>query len=252
LITDAMTLPLLAPDSALFLDIDGTLIEFVPRPEDARVPEALRDTLDRLRRALDGALAVVSGRALADVDRLFAPLQLAAAGQHGAELRMTSTGRAQVFASLQTARRAVLAAAAPYLATHPGLRAEDKGLSIAFHYRGAESDAAGLREVLADAVARQGNALQLLDGHLCFDVRSQSEHKGTVVERFMVSAPFKGRVPVYIGDAGTDEDGFAAAVGQGGRAIRIGAPRPSRATECLDDPAALRAWLEQSATALAR
>lgn len=245
-----MTLPLLAPDSALFLDIDGTLIEFVPRPEDAHVPAALRETLEALRQSLDGALAVVSGRALADVDRLFAPLKLAAAGQHGAEARLAPGGPAQIFASPAAGLRAVLAAAAPYLAAHPPLRAEDKGLSIAFHYRGAERQAAALRDVLADAVARQDVPLQLLDGHLCFDLRPEAEHKGRVVERFMAAAPFKGRAPVYIGDAGTDEDGFAAALAARGRAIRIGAPRPTRATESLADPSALRDWLARSATAL--
>lgn len=246
-----MTPALLARDSALFLDIDGTLIEFVPRPDDARVPESLRATLEGLRRALDGALAVVSGRTLADVDRLFAPLKLAAAGQHGAEARMTPTGPAQVFVAPQVGLQTVLAALAPYLTAHPALRTENKGLSIAFHYRGAEAEATELREKLAAAVASQGAALQLLDGHLCFDVRPQAEHKGRVVERFIRTGPFAGRVPVYIGDAGTDEDGFAAALALGGRGIRIGTPRPTRATESLADPAALRDWLTRSAQSLA-
>lgn len=245
-----MPLPLLAPNSALFLDVDGTLIEFAPRPEDVRVPESLRDRLAGLQRALGGALALVSGRTLADVDRLFAPLKLAAAGQHGAEARLTPAGSARVFAAPQVALQAVLAALAPYLSAHPALRAEDKGLSIAFHYRGAEAQAAGLRAALAEAVAKQDAALQLLDGHLCFDLRSQAEHKGKVVERFMTVAPFAGCMPVYIGDAGTDEDGFAAALDLGGRAIRVGAPRPTRATESLADPAALRDWLARSAQSL--
>ncbi|HLI22532.1 MAG TPA: trehalose-phosphatase [Stellaceae bacterium] len=246
-----MPLPLVAPMSALFLDVDGTLIEFVPRPEDARVPEELRATLEALRHRLGGALALVSGRALADVDRLFAPLKLAAAGQHGAEARLMPEGPVEVFIAPQAALQAVLAAVAPHIAANPPLRVEDKGLSIAFHYRGAEAEAAGLRRVIADAVARQGAALRLLDGHLCFDLRPQVEHKGKVVERFMAVQPFAGRMPIYVGDAGTDEDGFAAALSRGGRAIRIGAPRPTRAPEALADPAALRDWLAQSANSLA-
>ncbi len=245
-----MTIPLLAPNTALFLDIDGTLIEFVPRPADARVAPALLETLAALQRRLDGALALASGRVLADADRLFAPLKLAAAGQHGAEIRMTPNGSTQVFVSLRPAFHAVLAAAAPYIAAHPPLRAEDKGLSLGFHFRGGEAVAAGLRDVLAAAVAQQGGALQLLDGHLNFDVRSGTEHKGRMVERFMAVAPFKGRVPIYCGDAGTDEDGFIAALAAGGRAIRVGSPQPTCAMESLADPASLRAWLAESAAAL--
>jgi trehalose 6-phosphate phosphatase len=247
-----MAVPLLAPDSALFLDIDGTLLDFVPRPEDSRVPPPLLATIDGLRRALGGALAVVSGRKLADVDRLFAPLQLAAAGQHGAEARLAPDGTTQLFAGPAAELATLLAAMQPYLATHRAIRTEDKGLSIAFHYRGAEREAPRLREVLAGAVAPYAAALQLLDGHLCFDVRPRNEHKGTVVERFLAAPPFSGRVPVYVGDAETDEDGFVAALAKGGRAIRIvNQPRATQATELFASPAALRRWLEESAQALA-
>jgi trehalose 6-phosphate phosphatase len=245
-----MAVPLLAPDAALFLDIDGTLIEFVPRPEDARVPPPLLATLEALRQSLGGALALVSGRALGDVDRLFAPLTLAAAGQHGAEARMTPAGPAQIFTAPPAALGAVLAEVIPFLTAHPALRAESKGLSIAFHYRGAEAEAPRLRKILAAAVVRHGAALQMLDGHLCFDLRPTAEHKGKIVERFMASPPFAGRVPVYVGDAGTDEDGFAVALALGGRAIRIGARQPTRATESFRDPPELRAWLARSAAAL--
>src|SRR5579862_9585774 len=114
-------LPLLAPDTALFLDVDGTLIEFVPRPEDARVPPALLETIAALRQALGGALAVVSGRKLADIDRLFAPLTFAAGGQHGAEVRLTPEAEAQVFATPETALAGVLEHVGPLLAAHPGI-----------------------------------------------------------------------------------------------------------------------------------
>jgi trehalose 6-phosphate phosphatase len=247
----AMAVPLLAPDSALFLDIDGTLLDFEPRPEDTRVPPALLATIDALRRALGGALAVVSGRALADVDRLFAPLRLAAAGQHGAEARLAPDGATQRFAAPTGALAALLAALQPYLAAHPVVRAEHKGLSIAFHYRDAAREAPRLRETLDRAVAPHGAVLQLLDGHLCFDVRARSEHKGTVVEQFMTAPPFIGRVPVYIGDAETDEDGFVAVLAEGGRAIRVvNQPRATHATELFARPAELRQWLDDSAKAL--
>lgn len=244
------TLPLLAPGTALFLDVDGTLIEFVPRPEDARIPPSLLATVDALWQALDGALAVVSGRALSDIDRLFSPLSLAAGGQHGAEARLTRGGAAEVFASPLGPLATVLAQAEGFLAAHPRIRVEQKGLSTAFHYRDAVDDAAALRAILEAAVAAHADTVHLLDSHLCFDVRARHANKGKVVERFMTLAPFAGRVPVYIGDDWTDEDGFDAALGHGGRAIRIGVPRPTLATETMASPQELRRWLERSAAAL--
>jgi trehalose 6-phosphate phosphatase len=248
---DRMMLPLLAPDAALFLDIDGTLIEFVPRPEDACVPPALLETIGALRQALSGALAVVSGRKLADIDRLFAPLTFAAGGQHGAEVRLTPDAEAQVFATPETALAGVLEYVEPFLVAHPGIRVERKGLSTAFHYREAVAAGPALRAVLEKAVAPVAETLNLLDSHLCYDVRARGADKGKVVEGLMSVAPFVGRVPVYIGDDWTDEDGFEAALAAKGRAIRVGAPRATLATETLSDPAALREWLERSLKALA-
>jgi trehalose 6-phosphate phosphatase len=241
--------PLLTRDTALFLDIDGTLVEFQPRPEDVHIPAPLRETLAALQRGLGGACAVVSGRALADIDRLFAPLHLAAAGQHGSEARLEAGGVAQIFARHGLALAAVMAEVQPLVTAHPGIRIEHKGLSTAFHYRGALEQAPALRAALAAAVARH-DALQLLDSHLCYDVRPHEANKGNAVERLMNVPPFAGRVPVYIGDDRTDEDGFAVALGLGGRAILVGPERPTRATERIATPAALRAWLDQAAQAL--
>lgn len=245
-------LPLLASDAALFLDIDGTLIEFVPRPEEARVPPALLDTIAALRRALGGALAVVSGRKLADIDRLFAPLSLAAGGQHGSEARFTPGAVAEVFVSPERPLAAMLAHVEPFLARHPSIRVERKGLSTAFHYRDAVEVAPALRSVVEEAVAPFAGTLHLLDSHLCYDVRALHANKGKVVERFLAVPPFAGRVPVYVGDDWTDEDGFTAALAANGRAIRVGAPRPTVATETLSDPYAVQHWLEASLAALPR
>ena len=243
-------LPLLAPNAALFLDIDGTLIDFVPRPEDACVPPTLLDTIAALRRSLNGALAVVSGRKLADIDRLFSPLALAAAGQHGAEARLTASGKPQVFAAPQAALASVSDRLAPFLAAHPRIRVERKGLSTAFHYRDAVEAGPALRAELEQAVAPVAAALNLLDSHLCYDVRAHNADKGKAVERFMAVAPFAGRVPVYVGDDWTDEDGFKAVLAVQGRAVRVGASRETLATERLSDPAALQQWLGQSLNAL--
>jgi trehalose 6-phosphate phosphatase len=244
-------LPLLAPNAALFLDVDGTLIEFVPRPEDARIPPVLLGTIGALRDALGGALAVVSGRNLADIDRLFAPLSLAAGGQHGAEARLTASGKAEIFAATETALAAVIEHLGPFLAAHPRIRVEHKGLSTAFHYRDAPGDAPVLRAALEKARGPVADRLNLLDSHLCYDLRARDANKGKAVERLMAAAPFADRVVVYIGDDWTDEDGFKAALAANGRAIRVGMPRVTLATETLRDPAALRAWLDQSLKALA-
>lgn len=250
-----MTLPPLAPDTALFLDIDGTLVEFKDRPEDVRVPATLRETLGVLQQKLHGAVALVSGRELSDVDRLFAPLKLAAAGDHGAEARFSADAPPQIFAppAARAALAAVFADVQSHLAATSRVRPEKKNFSIAFHYRGAEAEEAQLRATVEAALAPQEAVLQLLDGELCLDVRPRAEHKGKVIERFLTMVPFQGRVPLYIGDAGTDEDGFAAALARGGRAIRVTnhQPRPTRATETLATPAELRAWLARSAKALA-
>jgi trehalose 6-phosphate phosphatase len=242
-------LPLLAPKAALFLDIDGTLIEFVPHPEDACVPPPLLATVEALRRALGGALAVVSGRKLADIDRLFAPLTLVAAGQHGAEIRFAPGADAQVFASPERSLAAVLEHVEPFLDRHPRIRIERKGLSTAFHYRDAIESGPALRAELEKAVAPVGETLNLLDSHLCYDVRAHNADKGKAVERLVMVPPFAGRVPVYVGDDWTDEDGFRAVLAAQGRAIRVGTPRETLATESLSDPAALRQWLDRSLTA---
>jgi trehalose 6-phosphate phosphatase len=245
-----MPLPLIATDWALFLDVDGTLIEFVPRPEDARVPGKLKETLAMLGPPLGGALALVSGRALASVEQLFAPLHLAAAGQHGAEARLSPEGPIESFAPPPAALNAVLAAAQPYLAAHPALRVEYKGFSAAIHYRGVEALRDELKAVLGDAVAPHADILQILDSHLCFDVKPRVANKGVAIDRFMAAAPFRGRKPVFIGDDRTDEDGFAAVQALGGLAVKVGFSAPTLATERVDSPAELRLWLERSAHAL--
>ncbi len=250
-----MTVPLLAPDAALFLDIDGTLIEFVPLPEDARVPPALLDIVAALQQALGGAVAVISGRALADIDRVFAPLTLAAAGDHGAVARLAQEGDGKVFVSpaVVPALAAARAEMAPYLAAHSAVRPDPKDYSMAYHYRGAESEGPELHAALVRAVERHNGALELLASTLCFDIRSPDANKRKATERFMAAAPFAGRVPVFIGDDLTDEDGFKAALDMGGRAIRVvHTERDSLATETFASPAELRRWLKESAQALRR
>ncbi len=243
-------LPLIAPDWALFLDVDGTLLDYVPQPEAARVPVALRETLATLWALLDGALAVVSGRAIADLDRLFGPLRLPVAGQHGAEIRCGARTESVVPASPKLA--AILATADAFAAREPAIHIERKGLSAAIHYRGAEAVREALGAALAATVEQGGHAFNLICSHLAFDVVPQAANKGHAIERFMTVAPFAARIPVFIGDDRTDEDGFAAVIARGGHAIKIGDRGETIAPWHIANPTELRQWLERSTAALER
>src|SRR5215470_15019286 len=145
---------------ALFLDVDGTLLDICLRPEDVVVPAELRSTLESAYRALDGALALVSGRAIRDLDRLFAPLRLPAAGQHGSELRLESAGEIRTIAS-RGIGQALREAVATLASQHPGVEIEDKGLTLAIHYRAAPLAGPLLARALGGLVARLGQGLAL-------------------------------------------------------------------------------------------
>jgi trehalose 6-phosphate phosphatase len=244
----AENLPLIAPDWAVFLDIDGTLLDYAPTPDSVRVPPLLRETLAALGDELGGALALVTGRRIADVDRIFAPLHLPVAGQHGAEARR---GKSQcVFAPVSTALEALLAPVYVFAAKHPAIHIEDKGLSAAVHYRGAEVERDALARLLEEAMASSGADFKLLPGHLVFDVIQRSVNKGSALNWFMTEPPFISRVPLFAGDERTDEDGFAAALARGGYAVRVGPPGDSIASWNLRAPQDLREWLHRSVTAL--
>lgn len=240
--------PTAAPGWALFLDVDGTLLDYASRPDAVHVPPALRHTLSALLSALDGALALVSGRSIDDLDRIFAPLRLPAAGQHGAEGRRD--GDARVFAPASSALAQILAPIRAFAAERPGIRIEHKGLSAAIHYRGAEEERAALGAVVAAAVAQGGEAYKLLDSYLVFDIMPRAADKGRAVDWFMAEPPFAGRVPVFAGDDRTDEDGFAEVLARGGYAIKIGRNGDTIAPWRIATPQAFRQWLDQSVTAL--
>lgn len=246
----ALHLPLIARHWALFLDVDGTMLDYAARPELVRVPPSLRKALEMLTVALDGALAIVTGRRIDDVDQLLAPLRLPIAGQHGAEIRRDHTRCA--FAPAPAVLEAILAPVYALARREPSIWVENKGFSAAVHYRGSEAERDALARLLTEAIERHGTAFKLMPGHLVFDVAQRVVHKGSAVDWFMASAPFAGRMPVFIGDEGTDEDGFAAVLARGGHAIRVGHDGDSVAQDRVGSPAELRAWLSQSAEALAQ
>ncbi len=227
---------------ALFLDIDGTLLDIAATPEAAEVPHDLPGTLLRLAGWLDGAVALVSGRALADIDRMFFPLRLPAAGQHGAELRRVRGGVIEA----PGARDALDAIRPPVQQKFGGLSGvliEDKGMSVAVHYRLAPEHGPYVRAAADEIVRRHAKTTAVLHGKALVEFKPQAICKGTALTALMAEPPFRGRIPVFIGDDRTDEDGFVTAARLGGLAIRVGAGPSSNAPWCFATPDALRAWL---------
>ena len=235
------SLPALSPSWAFFLDIDGTLLELVERPDLVRVDPALVKLLGGLQQAAGGALALISGRSVADVDALFAPLELPVAGQHGIE-RRDAAGRVHRHAlPLEPLRRAA-ARLHGFAAAHPGLLLEDKGNSLALHYRQAPQLAEVARAELEAVAAGLGDEFELQAGKMVFELKPGGRDKGIVIEEFMREAPFRGRTPVFVGDDLTDEYGFEVVNRMRGHAIKVGADR-SAARWRLAGTQVVRAWL---------
>lgn len=232
--------PRLADDWALFLDVDGCLLELADAPDAVTVPPPLPDLLDRLAQRLDGALALVSGRALASLDSLFAPLQLTAAGLHGLERRSPS---ATVPAPPRTAALEAVHGEARTIADgFPGALVEDKGSAIGLHWRRAPHAAESLR-AFAEAALPRLPGYRLQHGDHVVELRPADGDKGVAIRALMDEPPFRGRVPVFAGDDVTDESGFAVVNALGGVSVLVGNRAPSAAHFGLRDPAEVRAWL---------
>jgi trehalose 6-phosphate phosphatase len=224
----------------LFLDIDGTLVNFADAPSAVCLSPSVIETLPLLHDALDGALAVVSGRPLAEIDRLLQPLHLAAAGLHGIE-RRDAAGRIHLPEVDPGALLGVRQRLEPFVAGHAGLLLEDKGRSLAVHYRMAPQ----LRDEVWVAMTRAGSGLapayKLLEGDMVLEIKPADRDKASAVEDFMREQPFRGRVPVFVGDDVTDYDGFSAVRRHAGITVAVG-PRVT-AQWYLADPEAVHAWL---------
>lgn len=229
---------------ALFLDFDGTLVDIVARPDLTRVSPQLIKMLKDTYRCLDGALAIVSGRPLKDLDRLLTPLKLPAAGIHGIEHRNASgriESRCQIEIPADAHRRLKTLAG-----SHAGLIFEDKGYSLGVHYRLAPDLEAKVRSTFDDIIAMLGPEFSVQDGKMVLELRPSGIDKGSAIEKFMSEAPFTGRHVIYIGDDITDEDGFSAANRLGGYSIKVGtADSGSAARYTLDDVSGVHAWLKQ-------
>lgn len=223
---------------AFFLDVDGTLIDIAPRPDAVVVPNGLPDTLSALAARAEGALALVSGRSLASLDDLFGAGRFAAAGVHGADIRLSAGRPSERAPGLDEALRRDLSTTA---AEFDGVLAEDKENAVAIHYRARPEIAPVLKRALVEVIGRR-QGIEIMPGHCVFEVRRQGIDKGAAVGRFMASAPFAGRRPVFIGDDVTDEAGFRAVNSAGGIAVAVGTPREG-AQALLPDPRSVRALL---------
>ena len=204
---------------ALLLDVDGTLIDIAPSPNEVHVSGDLIELLRRLLASTDGALALVSGRPLADLDRLFAPLKLPAIGGHGAEMRFAHGKSASRIVDLPVGLRQHLIGA---VTQGSGLAYEDKGYSVALHYRNAPHEAERLRRHIAVSRSAYPNETELLLGKAMFEVKRVGINKGNAVRELMAQPPFAGRVPVFLGDDITDELVFERLVELGGIGFSVG------------------------------
>lgn len=234
-----------SPDWAYFLDVDGTLIEIAERPAAARVDPALLALVARLSAVCGGALALVSGRTLADLEERLAGLAVPIAGQHGLEWR-DSHGALHRHGAAAAARATIAQRLAPVLARHPGLLLEDKGLSLALHYRQAPGLGGYLHRLLRRLVAEAGEELHLQAGKRVLEVKPAGLDKGTAIAAYLAEAPFLGRRSVFIGDDITDEHGFAVVNDLNGIAIKVGRG-PSCAPYRLAGVPAVRQWLTLAA-----
>jgi trehalose 6-phosphate phosphatase len=228
-------------ECAILLDIDGTILDIAPAPQEVWVPPALRHTLGRLQELTGGAVALVSGRPLDDIDLIFAPLQLAAIGGHGAEMRPipgTSPQTRVGCLSVELKRKL-----ATITELGPGILIEDKGYSLALHYRLAPEHGPALRAAVAHICADlPEGALEILPGKLVVEVKATGVSKALAVSELMTYPPFKGRHPIFIGDDTTDEPVFGVIPRFGGLGFSVGRVVPG-VNGHFDKPEAVRSWL---------
>jgi trehalose 6-phosphate phosphatase len=246
--------PPLEPESALFIDVDGTLLEIAPQPELVVASPELPVLLQRLAGMREGALALVSGRPIAQLDNLFRPWRGAAAGMHGAERRLADGSvAAQSDDPADRAAAAAIERLRPVLSDfarrRAGLRLEDKGRTLAIHYRAAPQAGEEVHQIVGRLTQESGSLLRIIAGKMVVEVQPRHHGKDRAIAAFMAESPFRGRRPVFLGDDTTDEDGFAEVNRRDGIAIRIGAPKLTAARYALPSVADALAWLMAAAAA---
>ncbi len=237
-----MQLTLPAPgQAALLLDVDGTLLDLASTPAAVVVPSDLLDTLRRLRRHLCDALGVVTGRPVAQVDALLPGAPFAVAGEHGGAIRHAPHAPL-VRSSLPDPPAEWIMRAADLIAAHPGALLEQKQRGFVLHYRLAPQAGPALHEAVAALIAPDAGRFQVLEASMAWEVRPRGVDKGIAVDTLCAESPFAGRLPIFIGDDVTDEDGIRVAQALGGAGLRV--------DEAFGTPEHVRDWLRRSADAL--
>jgi trehalose 6-phosphate phosphatase len=234
------------PECALLLDVDGTLLDLAPTPREVWVPPSLRLAVTRLSEQTGGAIAFVSGRSVADLDLLFSPLQLPAVGGHGAEFRRVAGAEPEI------RRQPLLDAAlkrkfAQVAEIGPGVLIEDKGYSIALHYRLApELEGAVKTAVAKIRAAHPSSPIEVLPGKFVLEIKPMGFNKATGVRELMRYPPFRDRQPIFIGDDVTDESVFGMIAEFNGLAFSVGR-KVAGVDGHFEKPEAVRGWLAQIA-----
>src|ERR1700676_3779579 len=227
---------------AILLDIDGTLLDLAPTPREVWVPPGLAKTLNRLVEKTSGALALVSGRSLNDIDLIFAPEQFPGVGGHGAEMRLSSDSEA-VAVHAPPMDKELKRRLAAIARLSPGILLEDKGYSLALHYRLAPHAERAIYEAISLIRADLPNApIEVLPGKCVYEIKHSGFNKASGVTELMNHEPFKGRRPVFIGDDVTDESVFAIIPDFGGLAFSVGRHAQGVAGH-FDEPRDVREWL---------
>ena len=231
------------PEAALLLDLDGTLLDIAPTPDAVRVAPGLVDALSAVREALGGALAIVTGRPIDQVDQLLPGVPYAVAGEHGGAIR-AFPGAAVTRVSLPEPPAEWFAEAARIAQAHPGCLMEQKQRGFVLHYRAVPEQGEALREAVSGLIAPLGCQFQLMAALMAWEVRPRGADKGSAVQALMGAQPFAGRRPIFIGDDVTDEDGMDAARAMNGAGLRV--------DDWFGTADGVRVWLAASAEALAR
>jgi len=229
---------------AYFFDIDGTLADLAPTPSEVRLEHDLHQLIRRLHRDTGGALALISGRSIEGVDSIFGPPLLPVAGQHGLE-RRNAKGKISHHEATSEKLAHARARLLDTVTRYSGLTLEDKGMSLALHYRAMPALASFAHRTMRGVHATMGPEYAILTGKRIIEVKPSGKDKGEAVREFMEEKPFRGRIPVFVGDDLTDEHGFAVVNSLGGHSIKVG-PGRTAARWRLADVLAVRSWLESA------
>ena len=233
---------------ALFLDLDGTLFDITAVPADVSVPAGLSATLGQLQRALGGAVAILTCRKIDEVDRLLAPARIAAAGVHGAELRLQPNGAIEITSA--SVPESLVRAVDRLASSIPGVFVEHKGIAVTVHYRAVPAMELVLEAELRDLIDTHDTRLVLSHGRRVLELMPQASTKATALERLMREPPFRGRRPVMIGDDLPDEAALATAVTLGGTALKVAGEHFCGGESDFAGPKQVRRWLEDLAMVL--